>query len=125
MTNTEVTSKKIIEKIIEIRKKKGYSIEYVAQELNLSPSAYHKIEQKKTKLSIDRFIQILNVFEQNFIIEVDNSDENKSTQKISKNDISDFELEELNLLNKKITEQYIYSLKEEIKYLRFLILEKT
>jgi transcriptional regulator with XRE-family HTH domain len=117
MTNTEVTSKKIIEKIIEIRKKKGYSIEYVAQELNLSPSAYHKIEQKKTKLSIDRFIQILNVFEQNFIIEVDNSDENKSTQKISKNDISDFELEELNLLNKKITEQYIYSLKEEIKYL--------
>lgn len=51
----------IIENIKKIRKHKGISQEYIASHLNISQSAYHKIEVGETELTTDRLQQILNV----------------------------------------------------------------
>ena len=53
----------IIENIKKIRKRKGISQEYIASHLNISQSAYHKIEVSETELTTDRLQQILNVLE--------------------------------------------------------------
>lgn len=53
----------IIENIKKIRKHKGISQEYIASHLNISQSAYHKIEVGETELTTDRLQQILNVLE--------------------------------------------------------------
>lgn len=48
----------IIDKIKEVRREKGFSLENMADELKLSVSAYNKIENKETKLTFERFLQI-------------------------------------------------------------------
>ncbi|WP_394759205.1 helix-turn-helix domain-containing protein [Flavobacterium sp.] len=53
----------VIEKIKNIRKKKGYSHEYMAHQLNMSQPAYSKIENSETKLSVDRLFKISEILE--------------------------------------------------------------
>ena len=53
----------IIENIKKIRKRRGISQEYIASHLNISQSAYHKIEVGETELTTDRLQQILNILE--------------------------------------------------------------
>lgn len=50
--------KSLIEKIIAIRKKKGYSHEYMGYKLNISQVAYSKIEKGETRLSVERLYRI-------------------------------------------------------------------
>ena len=57
------TMEAIIEKIKEYRKKKGYSHENMAEELNISQAAYSKIEKNETKLTVDRLYQISEILE--------------------------------------------------------------
>lgn len=57
------TMEVIIEKIKEYRKKKGYSHENMAEELNISQVAYSKIEKNETKLTVDRLYQIATILE--------------------------------------------------------------
>ena len=51
----------VINKIREFRKKKGYSHEYMAHELNMSQVAYSKIEKSETKLSVERLYRIAEI----------------------------------------------------------------
>jgi len=53
----------IIKKIVQFRKQKGYTLENMAMELNLSESAYRKIETNQTKLSLDKFLQISKILD--------------------------------------------------------------
>ncbi len=53
----------IVNKIREFRKKKGYSHETMAHELNMSQPAYSKIEKNETKLSVERLFEIANILE--------------------------------------------------------------
>ncbi len=53
----------VINKIREFRKKKGYSHETMAHELNMSQPAYSKIEKNETKLSVERLFEIANILE--------------------------------------------------------------
>ena len=55
---TENKIENVISRIIKNREKKGYSLENMASELNLSVSAYHKIEQMQTKLTLERLFHI-------------------------------------------------------------------
>nr|WP_314490571.1 helix-turn-helix domain-containing protein [uncultured Chryseobacterium sp.] len=57
------TMEAIIEKIKEYRKKKGFSHENMADELNISQAAYSKIEKNETKLTVDRLYQISEILE--------------------------------------------------------------
>ena len=53
----------IIKKIVQIRKQKGYSLENMAIELNISESAYRKIETNQTRLSLEKFLQISKILD--------------------------------------------------------------
>jgi transcriptional regulator with XRE-family HTH domain len=54
---------KILKRIRETRKQKGYSLENMATELNISDSAYRKIENNQTKLSLEKFLQITKILD--------------------------------------------------------------
>lgn len=54
---------KIIKKINEIRNRKGFSYENMAHDLDISVSAYRKIETGETKLSVERLVDISKILE--------------------------------------------------------------
>ena len=95
----------VIEKIKNIRKKKGYSHEYMAHLLNMSQPAYSKIENSETKLSVDRLFKISEILEtpvENFL------DINPNTiyhQTLNDNSIGHQEFQNLYQDNKEKTEK--------------------
>ena len=54
---------KIIKKINEIRNRKGFSYENMAHDLDLSVSAYRKIETGETNLTVERLVDISKILE--------------------------------------------------------------
>lgn len=54
---------KIIKEIAEIRSKKRFSYENMAHDLDLSTSAYRKIETGETKLTVERLFDISKILE--------------------------------------------------------------
>lgn len=116
---------KIIEKITQLRTRKGYTYENMADELELTTAAYRKIETGETKLSVERLFRISNIletsisefleFDQNHFVQNNYSSENVISQRIE-NYYQD---------NKEITEQLIKAkdqlievLQKEIEYLK-------
>jgi transcriptional regulator with XRE-family HTH domain len=57
--------RKITERIKEIRTSKGLSHEYMAEMLHISQPAYCKIENNKSKLSLERFFKIIEILNLN------------------------------------------------------------
>ena len=53
----------VLDRIREVRKQKGYSHEYVANELNISQVAYSKLEKNETKLTVERLYQLSKILE--------------------------------------------------------------
>ena len=53
----------VLSRIKEYRKKKGYSYETMAHELDTSAAAYRKIELNQTKLTVERLLQIAQILE--------------------------------------------------------------
>lgn len=53
----------ILEKIKTIRMVRGYTLEYMANELNISASTYRKVETNETKLTVVRLIEIAEILE--------------------------------------------------------------
>jgi len=51
------------DKLRKLREQKGYSQEYIASRLNISQSAYSKIEKGETDLSLKRIDQLASLFE--------------------------------------------------------------
>lgn len=54
---------KIIDKISQLRTKKGFTYENMAHELNLTPAAYRKIETGETKLTVERLFKISSILD--------------------------------------------------------------
>lgn len=63
MQDLEKQMDKMLQKIKEKRKEKGYSIEYMGIQLNISPSAYLKIERGETELTVRRLLEIQQILE--------------------------------------------------------------
>ena len=116
---------KIIEKITQLRNRKGFTYENMADELELTTAAYRKIETGETKLSVERLFRISNIleasisefleFDQNHFVQNNYSSESVISQRIE-NYYQD---------NKEITEQLIKEkddlidvLKKEIQSLK-------
>jgi transcriptional regulator with XRE-family HTH domain len=57
----------VLSKIKEYRKKKGYSYENMAHELNTSSAAYRKIELNQTKLTVERLFQIAKILDEKVV----------------------------------------------------------
>jgi len=51
----------VIRKIVSIRTKKGYNLENMALELNITPAAYRKIETGETRLTVERLFCIAEI----------------------------------------------------------------
>lgn len=116
---------KIIERISQLRNKKGYTYENMADELDITPSAYRKIETGETKLTVERLFRISNILEapiNDFI----NFDKDSFIQNNYNNEsIISQKIENFYNDNKEITEQLIKSkdqlisfLQKEIDYLK-------
>ncbi|WP_434980943.1 helix-turn-helix domain-containing protein [Daejeonia sp. YH14] len=97
----------IIERITQYRTKKGYTYENMADELDITPAAYRKIETGETKLSVERLFRIANILETP-INELLDLGENKYIQNNYNSDnVISQKIENFYQENKEITEQLI------------------
>ena len=55
------TVERIVKKIREVRKQKGYSNDAMAVDLDISTSAYNKMERLETALTLERFLRIRDI----------------------------------------------------------------
>ncbi len=95
----------ILERIKSVRKQKGYSHEYIAQELDISQAAYSKLEKNETKLTVERLYQLAEILETPI-----NEFLNTNTDKIINQDLRDQSMgyiENLYQENKEKTEKII------------------
>ena len=116
---------KIIEKISQLRNRKGYTYENMADELELTPAAYRKIETGETKLSVERLFRISNILEApiNEILETENISQNQNNY--HNENVYQQKIEHFYQENKEITDQLIKSkdqlievLQKELEHLR-------
>lgn len=66
----------ILNKIREHRKKKGFSYENMANELNISIAAYRKIELNQTKLTVEKLLKISEILDAK-VVEIMGIESNK------------------------------------------------
>ena len=111
------------DKIRKIRESRGYKQEFLAEQLNITQRAYSDIESGKTRLTVERLIEIVRIldtslsevfeYEGNTILNNtfnDTSTKNKGGNLICKKE--DFEEQ------KKLYERIILMKDEEISFLR-------
>lgn len=111
-------TEKVIEKIAQYRNKRGYTYENMANELELTPAAYRKIETGETKLTVDRLFRISAILEAPIDdilgIEKNNYTQNNyNTDSVFSQSIENFYQE-----NREITEQLVRAKDELIDYLK-------
>ena len=109
---------KIIEKIAQYRNKKGYTYENMADELELTPAAYRKIETGAAKLTVERLFRISAILETpiNEFLEMDKNafvQNNYSNESVFQQKIENFYQE-----NKEITDQLIKAKDQLIEQLQ-------
>ncbi len=63
MNNSKIIVKEIRERIKTVRIEKGYSQDYMADMLNISQNAYHKLEKGHTRIHLEKLIDIAKVLE--------------------------------------------------------------
>ncbi len=106
-------------KIKKARVSKGFSQEDISKKLNMSQSAYAKIENGITKLDIERLLDIVKILELD-IQDLLNIEESK-TVNYKKAKYGPAFVENFNIGIKEAYEQTISHLKDEIKFLRELL----
>ncbi|HUH26114.1 MAG TPA: helix-turn-helix transcriptional regulator [Flavobacterium sp.] len=110
---------KIISKIRESRKEKGYSHDVMAVELGISPSAYNKIERLESKLTLERFLQIKKILEKDYSDFFDIKTDKIFNQTI--NDQAFGNVEHFYQDNKEVYEKLILAKDEQIALLKSLL----
>lgn len=109
---------KIISKITQYRNRRGYTYENMADELELTPAAYRKIETGETKLTVERLFRISAILETP-IEEFLSVDKNAFVQNNYNNEsIFQQKIENFYQENKEITDQLIRAKDELIEQLK-------
>lgn len=124
--NIFTNMEKIIKKIAEIRSKKGFSYENMAHDLDLSTSAYRKIETGETKLTVERLLDISKILETPLDELLETNSQKNFNQEINEQStgyqgIDNRVYHENSELSQKliaIYEQQIKELKEEVENLK-------
>ena len=111
----------VLQKIKDIRNVKGFSHEYMANEMKISTSAYRKIESNETKLTVERLFQISEILQtpvnkfisakQSNIFYQNNNDSGTGT---FIQDVENFYHQE----NRETTQKLIQTMEQEIEHLR-------
>lgn len=118
MENIRQEMPEILDKIRKYRKNKGYSHDYMAIELDISPSTYTKIERNEVKLTVERFLQIAEILDISPASFLKSSGNNVVIQ--NNTDFENAYVENLQQLDREL----VITLKEEIIFLRKIISEK-
>jgi transcriptional regulator with XRE-family HTH domain len=63
MHTTQQLVNDIRDRIKKIRIEKGYSQEYMAEMLDISQNAYHKLERGHTRINLQKFLEIARILE--------------------------------------------------------------
>lgn len=124
---------RILKKIRETRKLKGLSHENMAHELNISPSAYNKLERSETTLSLERLLKIREVLELPFsdLFEIKTGDvyhqdlKDNAVGHLDLKDQSIGNVQNLYQENREIIEKLIQNQQDEIQFLRELLAKAT
>ena len=117
---------KIIKKISEIRNRKGFSYENMAHDLDLSVSAYRKIETGETKLTVERLVDISKILETSLDEFLDVNSQKNFNQEIKEQStgyqgVDNRVYHEYSEVSKKLIEVYekqIEELKKEVEALK-------
>ena len=115
---------KIINKIREIRKDRGYSHEYMAHLLDISQVAYSKIEKNETKLTVERLFKIAEFLEAKIVDILDIIADKVYKQDLKDNSIGHQEIQNMYQDNKEVYEKLIASKDEQIALLKSLLDKK-
>lgn len=110
---------KVISKIRESRKEKGYSHEVMAVELGISPSAYNKLERMESKLTLERFLQIKKILDKDYSDFFDIKTDRVFNQTFSEHSFGN--IEHYYQDNKEVFEKLIQAKDEQIVLLKSLI----
>lgn len=110
---------KVLSKIRESRKEKGYSHEVMAVELGISPSAYNKIERMESKLTLERFLQIKKILEKDYSDFFDIKTDRVFNQNFSEHSFGN--IEHYYQDNKEVYEKLITAKDEQIALLKSLL----
>ena len=112
------------------REFKGFSQEYMAQELGINQSSYAKIEKENTKLTVERLQRISEVLEVEISSLLNSSKQNifnQTNEKESNGNVYGY-IENLHIENKEITEKLLHSkdelilkLQDQISFLQKLV----
>ena len=107
--------------IRKFRELKGYSQEYMANEMELTQASYAKLESNSTKISVERLFTIAKLLETDVadILEL-----NKQTiyqQDIKEHSIGHQEVQNLHQDNKEVYEKLLQSKDEQIALLKSLL----
>ena len=115
---------KVINKIREIRKDRGYSHEYMAHLLDISQVAYSKIEKNETKLTVERLFKIAEILEAKIEDILDIKADKVYKQDLKDNSIGHQEIQNMYQDNKEVYEKLIASKDEQIALLKSLLDKK-
>ncbi len=111
----------ILARIQEIRKQKGYSLENMADELDISHSAYYKLENNQSRLTVERLLDISKILNTSLS---DLFDEGATHIYNQNNNVKDStiiakqEFEHYNQKDKETTAKLLNVLENEIKHLK-------
>lgn len=113
---------RILKRIRETRKIKGLSNENMAFELDISPSAYNKLERSETMLTLDRLLLIKDILDISLtdLLEIKTGD--ILHQDLKDNSIG--KVETLHQENKEVYEKLIASKDDQIALLKSLLDKK-
>jgi transcriptional regulator with XRE-family HTH domain len=115
---------KVINKIREIRKDKGYSHEYMAHLLGISQVAYSKIEKNETKLTVDRLFKIAEILDVKVgdVLDIHPTNQfNQINRESSTGYLQHQEIQNMYHDNKEVYEKLITSKDEQIALLKSLL----
>ncbi len=111
----------ILARIQEIRKQKGYSLENMADELDISHSAYYKLENNQSRLTVEWLIDISKILSVNVSDLLDEASTHIYNQNNNVKDstiITKQEFENYNQKDKETTSKLLNVLENEIKHLK-------
>lgn len=110
----------LINKIISVRTKNGYTLENIAHDLDITPAAYRKIETGETKLTVERLFCIAEILKTPLsdLLEIENI-----LQQTNNENATGYQQQIANFYqdNKEVYEKLIASKEEQIALLKSLL----
>lgn len=104
--------------IRQIREKKGFSQEYMAQELDISQATYARVENQDVKLTVNRLFKIAEVLGTDVVDFFGSSELTIQHQENHHGAYGNGYVQNLHILNKEVYEKLIENLESQIKDLK-------